>query len=156
MVVTKEMKSGGLTGIVASDSAICLCGVEEQSLRYRGYAIEDLARQASFEETAWLLLRGELPTKHELEQYKKRLRALRNIPVNLKAILEQVPSDANMMDVMRTAVSLLGLWDPESAIKTPGCNHRKAIRLVAQTPVALAARSRQLQRLKPGEAAPRL
>lgn len=119
MTVTKENKSGGLAGIVAGDSAICLCGIEEQSLRYRGYSIEDLARYASFEETAWLLLRGSLPTKMQLKQYKERLRNFRDIPKSLKTLLECIPKTANRMDVMRTACSALGHFEPEEEQPDP-------------------------------------
>lgn len=119
MVGTKEKKTGGLAGIVAGDSAICLCGVEEQSLRYRGYSIEDLAQHATFEEVAYLILRGTLPTIAQLEEYKERIRSLRDIPVNLKAILEQIPHDANMMDVMRTGCSALGHFEPEEKQDDP-------------------------------------
>lgn len=114
MVDTKEKtKSGGLAGVTAGDSAICLCGVEEQSLRYRGYSIEDLTEHASFEEVAWLVTRGELPTVIQLEDYQEKLQHLRDIPVNLKAILEQIPHNANMMDVLRTGCSALGHFEPE-------------------------------------------
>lgn len=116
MVETKEKKkTGGLAGIVAGDSAICLCGVEEQSLRYRGYSIEDLAANATFEEVAWLLLRGELPTRQQLNDYKAALKKLRDLPAALKSILELIPSNANMMDVMRTGCSVLGNLEPETS-----------------------------------------
>jgi 2-methylcitrate synthase len=117
MLETKEekKKTGGLAGIVAGDSSICLCGAEEQSLRYRGYSIEDLAAHASFEETAWLLLRGELPTKNELAEYKNKLKTLRNLPAVLKSVLEKIPANSNMMDVLRTGCSYLGNLEPEIA-----------------------------------------
>jgi 2-methylcitrate synthase len=112
---TKEKKKvGGLAGVIAGDSAICLCGVEEQSLRYRGYSIEDLAAYASFEEVAWLLTRGLPPSKKELEAYRKKLKSLRDLPLVLKAILEQIPGNSNPMDVMRTGCSVLGNLEPES------------------------------------------
>ncbi len=115
MVDTKEKKkTGGLAGIVAGDSAICLCGVEEQSLRYRGYSIEDLAKHATFEETAWLLLRGELPNRQELEAYCLKLKSLRDLPATLKGVLQKIPPHANMMDVMRTGCSFLGHLEPEN------------------------------------------
>lgn len=115
MLGTKDTKkTGGLAGIVAGDSSICLCGVEEQSLRYRGYSIEDLAANASYEEVAWLLLRGELPTKNELAQYRSKLKTLRNLPVLLKNILEKIPANSNMMDVLRTGCSYLGNIEPET------------------------------------------
>lgn len=112
--VVEKKKSGGLAGVIAGDSSICLCGSEEESLLYRGYSIEDLARFSSFEETAWLILRGSLPTERELADYKKLLKEKRDIPVNLKAILEQIPKSAGMMDVLRTAVSALGHFEPET------------------------------------------
>jgi 2-methylcitrate synthase len=115
MVKTKnEKKIGGLAGIVAGDTSICLCGVEEQSLRYRGYSIEDLATHGTFEEVAWLLLRRELPSQQELKNYKLSLKKMRDLPLELKKILELIPSNANMMDVMRTGCSALGTIEPET------------------------------------------
>ena len=115
MVSIKEAKKvGGLAGVIAGDSAICLCGVEEQSLRYRGYSIEELTNYATFEEVAWLILRGELPNRDELERYRLHLKESRDIPVNIKAILDQIPQDANMMDVLRTGCSILGHFEPEN------------------------------------------
>jgi 2-methylcitrate synthase len=114
MVETKEKKkTGGLAGIVAGDSAICLCGAEDQSLLYRGYSIEELASHGTFEETAWLLLRGELPTREELASYQVHLQSLRELPPELKKILEEIPPQANMMDILRTGCSVLGNIEPE-------------------------------------------
>lgn len=114
-MTTKEVKkTGGLAGIIAGDSAICLCGVEDQSLRYRGYSIEDLTAHASFEEVAYLLTRGQAPTKKELQDYKKKLKGLRDLPATLKSVLELIPANANMMDVLRTGCSVLGNLEPES------------------------------------------
>lgn len=119
MVDIKEKKKiGGLAGIVAGDSAICLCSAEEENLLYRGYAIEDLSNRASFEETAWLLLRGTLPDHADLQSYKKNLKAMRDLPPQLKRILENIPFSASMMDVLRTGCSALGTLEPETA-KTP-------------------------------------
>ena len=109
-----EKKVGGLAGIVAGESAICLCSSEDESLLYRGYRIEDLAEEACFEEVAWLITRGELPNDKELADYKQSLAANRDIPVNVKAILEQIPKSANMMDILRTGVSVLGHFEPET------------------------------------------
>lgn len=115
MVEVKEKKkTGGLAGVIAGDSAICLCGVEDQSLRYRGYAIEDLAEHASFEEVAWLLLRGKLPTYKELNAYKARLQILRELPPEHKEILKKLPRNTNMMDILRTGCSVLGNLEPET------------------------------------------
>lgn len=113
------MKAGGLAGVVAGESAICLCGAEEQNLLYRGYPIDELAEHASFEEVAWLLLRGELPKKTELEQYKAELRRLRSLPTKHKEVLEKIPAEANMMDVLRTGCSFLGNLEPEQEGSAP-------------------------------------
>ncbi|MFT4551711.1 MAG: 2-methylcitrate synthase [Chlamydiales bacterium] len=112
--VPKKKKTGGLAGIVAGDSAICTCGIEDQTLSYRGYSIDDLAANATFEEVCWLLLRGELPNKEELDGYKEKLKALRDLPKALKIILEHIPETANMMDVLRTGVSALGNIEAET------------------------------------------
>ncbi len=112
-----KKKSGGLAGIVAGDSSICVCGVGDHSLTYRGYAIEDLTEHATFEEVAWLLLRGEAPSRGELEAYRLKLRTLRRLPESLKRVLELIPHDSSMMDVMRTGTSFLGNLEPETCKK---------------------------------------
>ncbi len=114
-----KKKVGGLAGIVAGDSAICSIGAEEESLRYRGYAVEDLAEHASFEEVAWLLLRGELPTKKELEGYYVRLQGMRSVPKPLQEVLERIPKTSSMMDVLRTCCSFLGNIEPEKQGQDP-------------------------------------
>lgn len=110
----KKKKVGGLAGVIAGDSKICLCGAEDESLLYRGYAIQDLAKHACYEEVAWLLLRGELPTNSELAFYKTKLKQYRDLPRPLKKILELIPINTNMMDVLRTGCSALGNLEPES------------------------------------------
>jgi len=110
-------KTFGLAGIVAGESAICLCGATDESLLYRGYRIEDLAKNALFEEVAWLLLRGELPNAAELKEYQEKLKRNRDLPNGLKEILEKIPANANMMDVLRTGVSALGHFEPETKDK---------------------------------------
>ncbi|MBA3604122.1 MAG: 2-methylcitrate synthase [Parachlamydiaceae bacterium] len=112
---TEKKKTGGLVGVVAGDSAICFCSAQDQNLLYRGYAIKDLAAHVCFEEVSWLLLRGELPFKLELESYRKKIQSLYELPISLKKMLETIPKDANMMDVLRTGCSYLGLLEPESA-----------------------------------------
>jgi 2-methylcitrate synthase len=107
-------KPGGLAGIIAGDSEICLCSDGEHGLYYRGYNIDDLAAHATFEEVAWLLTRGELPNKMELVNYQKKLQGLRDLPQTLKNVLELIPAHANMMDVMRTGCSVLGNLEPET------------------------------------------
>jgi len=109
----EKKKAGGLAGVIAGDSAICLCGAEDESLLYRGYSIEDLTEHTSFEEVSWLLLRGFLPTPDELKVYKRQLQRLRDLPLALKRMLEHIPSSASMMDVLRTGCSALGTLEPE-------------------------------------------
>lgn len=115
MTETQTKKTGGLAGIIAGDSAICMCSAGKHGLYYCGYSIDDLAAHASFEEVAWLLTRGELPSKQELKAYQTKLRAFRDLPSTLKHVLEQIPANANMMDVMRTGCSMLGTLEPETA-----------------------------------------
>jgi len=112
----EKKKTGGLAGIIAGDSAICLCSAEDTSLLYRGYSIEDLANKATFEEVAWLLLRGELPTGEELKAYKQSLKKLRNLPEPLKEVLQKIPPQTHMMDVLRTGCSFLGNLEPETPL----------------------------------------
>lgn len=129
-----KKKTGGLAGIVAGDSSICHCSAEDESLLYRGYAVQDLATHASFEEVAWLLLRGELPKADELKAYKQKLKEMRDLPVALKKILEQIPPSASMMDVLRTGCSALGTMEPETK-ETPAFHI--ADRLIASFPSML-------------------
>ena len=106
-------KTGGLAGVVAADSAICTVGIQGRGLSYRGYSIEDLAAQATFEEVAWLLLRGDLPRGGELADYRRRLAQLRQLPSELDRLLGDLPRRDGMMGVLRTAVSVLGNLEPE-------------------------------------------
>jgi 2-methylcitrate synthase len=114
-----KIKIGGLAGIVAGDSAICTCGLHGKGLNYRGYSIEELAAQGTFEEVAWLLTRGELPSTLELERYRSDLAGNRDLPLILKETLQRIPAESHPMDVLRTGVSLLGNLEPESAQRGP-------------------------------------
>lgn len=131
LVKDEKKKSGGLAGVIAGDSAICLCDAEDESLLYRGYNIQDLCQHACYEEVAWLLLRGELPSKSELEAYRRDLVPLRAVPAALLKVLELIPKDANSMDVLRTGCSFLGNLEPEGKHATP---FAIADRLIASLP----------------------
>jgi 2-methylcitrate synthase len=111
--MTDKKKTGGLAGVTAGKTALCTVGKEGAGLTYRGYDIYDLADNASFEEVAYLLLYGHLPTQAELTAYVAKLKSLRGLPEQLKTVLEMVPADAHPMDVMRTGVSFLGNIEPE-------------------------------------------
>ncbi|MCP4301897.1 MAG: 2-methylcitrate synthase [Gammaproteobacteria bacterium] len=106
-------KTGGLAGVTAGSTHICTVGKEGAGLTYRGYDIYDLADNAGFEEVAYLLLHGALPTQQELDGYIAKIRANRGLPEALQTVLEMVPSDAHPMDVLRTGVSFLGNIEPE-------------------------------------------
>ncbi|CCB87198.1 2-methylcitrate synthase [Parachlamydia acanthamoebae UV-7] len=112
----EKKKVGGLAGIVAGDSAICLCSAEDASLLYRGYSIQDLADKTTFEEVAWLLLRGSLPNGEELKAYKAKLKKMRTLPESLKEVLQRIPPQTHMMDVLRTGCSFLGNIEPETPL----------------------------------------
>jgi 2-methylcitrate synthase len=104
---------GGLAGVVAGQSAIATVGLTGKGLNYRGYSINDLAEHATFEEVAYLLHYGQLPTNSELEAYTKKLVGLRHLPDTLKAVLKLIPKNTHPMDVLRTGCSLLGTLEPE-------------------------------------------
>ncbi len=107
-------KGGGLAGVVAGQTAICTVGHTGSSLHYRGYSVVDLTARATFEEVAYLLIYGSLPTSQELKQYKQKLKSLRGLPPQMTAVLESMPASTHPMDVLRTACSLLGTLEPEN------------------------------------------
>ncbi len=109
----KPKKSVALSGIAAGNTALCTVGRTGNDLAYRGFDILDLAETCEFEEIAYLLVHGKLPTLAELNGYKGKLRALRGIPANVMQVLESLPASSHPMDVMRTAVSALGCNLPE-------------------------------------------
>jgi citrate synthase len=136
----------GLEGVIAGETAICnLEGKQGNGgLEYRGYAIEDLAGAVSYEETAFLLLHGDLPTKAQLAEFSTRLRSMRSIPEPLIALFKNVPASIHPMDTLRTAVSVLSHFDPDvdASPTDHAANVRKAERLIAQMPTAIAIRER--------------
>jgi 2-methylcitrate synthase len=112
-VIPKAKNSVALSGVPAGNTALCSVGRTGNDLHYRGYDILDFADRAEFEEIAYLLVHGRLPTQEELGQYKKHLMTLRALPQMLKAALECIPETAHPMDVLRTGVSVLGTLEPE-------------------------------------------
>lgn len=108
-----DTNTAGLAGVVAGQSAIATVGHAGSGLNYRGYSIDDLAAQASFEEVAYLLHYGHLPTRAELNVYIDRLISLRKLPAVLKTVLKLIPKDTHPMDVLRTGCSMLGTLEPE-------------------------------------------
>jgi len=129
----------GLLGIIVDESEISKVMPEINSLTYRGYAAQDLCARCKFEEVAYLILNKDLPNKKQLKQFEKEEAKERVLSKNLINILKQMPKKSHPMDVARTAVSVMGLEDKETRDSSPKANLRKAIRIFAKTPVALAA-----------------
>ncbi len=113
MAEAKVLSGAGLRGQIAGQTALCTVGKTGAGLTYRGYDVRDLAAECDFEEVAYLLFYGELPTAAQLADYKKRLKTMRDLPQPLKEVLERIPASAHPMDVMRTGSSVLGTLEPE-------------------------------------------
>ena len=109
----KKLGGAGLRGQVAGNTALSTVGKTGKGLTYRGYAIEELAEKATFEEVAYMLLYGSLPTQSEYDAYSAKLKSFRSLPEALKEVLERIPQTAHPMDVMRTGCSMLGNLEPE-------------------------------------------
>ena len=114
-MVDKPLTGAGLRGQVAGKTALSTVGKSGSGLTYRGYDVSDLAANCEFEEVAYLLFYGELPTSAELKEYKALLKAQRDLPAALKTVLEQIPASAHPMDVMRTGASMLGNLETEQS-----------------------------------------
>ncbi len=145
----------GLKGVYFDRSPATYIDGRAGELRYYGYSIHELAEHASFEETAYLLLHGELPTAGELKAFDDQLKEARTIPAEVVDIIRMI-SDAHPMDVLRTAVSALAAFDPETSEVTSASVLRKGIRLTSQVPVIVAAHYRLRQGLDMVAADPQL
>src|SRR5262245_52687658 len=124
-----EIYSPGLEGVIAGETAI---STVEGGLRYRGYPVTELAEQCSFDEVAYLLLHGELPTAAQLKDFQGRVAAARQLPEPLVTLLKALPPAIHSMDACRSAVSVLAHFDPETADNSHAANVRKAERLLGQ------------------------
>ena len=113
MAEAKQLSGAGLRGQVAGKTALSTVGKSGSGLTYRGYDVKDLAENCQFEEVAYLILKGELPTQAQLDGYKAKLKTLRGLPQALKEVLERIPKNAHPMDVMRTGCSMLGNLETE-------------------------------------------
>jgi citrate synthase len=129
----------GLEGIVATSSSICFIDGDAGVLSYRGIDIHELAQRSTFEETAYLLWNGKLPTTSELAGFIAQLTAGRQLPPKVIDLLHSVPLDATPMQVLRTAVSLLSIYDADEAENTHDANIRKSFRLTSQIAMIVAA-----------------
>jgi 2-methylcitrate synthase/citrate synthase II len=134
-----EVYSPGLEGVLAGETAI---STVEGGLRYRGYPVGELCERCTFEEVAYLLLHGELPSQMELTAFQQRVTAARTIPESLRVLLKSLPKDVVPMDALRSAVSILAHYDADVNDNSRPANLRKAERLLGQIPIAIAEQYR--------------
>lgn len=130
-----EVYFPGLEGVIAGESAV---STVEGGLRYRGYPVTELSEHCSFDEVAFLMLHGELPTARQLADFQARVAASRQLPGCLRPLFAALPKTVTPMDALRTAVSILAHFDPDVDDNSPDANLRKAERLYAQIPLAIA------------------
>ena len=146
MTPTTPAYSPGLEGVIAGETSISSV---DESLRYRGYAIEDLAEHCVYEEVAYLLLYGELPTAKQLAGFNARIAAGRRLNQPLRDLFKGLPKWSQPLDVLRTAVSVISHFDQDVGDNSKESNLRKAERLIAQLPVAIADYFRYAKGLQP-------
>jgi len=136
--MSDEVKKG-LLGIVVDETQVSKVMPEINSLTYRGYAVQELCEMCRFEEAAYLILNGDLPNSIQLRKFEKEEKSNRDLTKNLNEIIKHMPKKSHPMDVARTAVSVMGLEDKDTTNNSPEANMRKAMRIFAKTPTALAA-----------------
>ena len=145
----------GLAGVVVDTTTISSVNPQTNSLLYRGYPVQELAASCSFEEVAWLLWHGDLPTREQLAGFEKLERGLRRLDDRTRRTLDDIPASAHPMDALRTAVSQLGGLDPtleqENGILDPELNQGRAVYLLAQLPTIVAYIQRRRRGLEPVE-----
>src|SRR5438552_5698063 len=120
----KPAYSPGLAGVIAGETSICWVD-PNAGLMYRGYDIHEMAEQASFEEVAYLLLNGELPNTKQLTEFSRKIAAERELPAPVLKLLRLMPRDAHPMDMLRTGVSMLSMFDNELADNSHAAHIRK-------------------------------
>jgi len=139
----------GLDNVYVKESKICFIDGEASKLFYRGYSIEDLAEHATFEETAYLLIYGWLPTKSQLAEFKGRIESYRSLEPEVLQLIRSLPIKSDPMDVLRTTVSALSLYDPQPMTDSIEERIDKALRILAKTPAIIAAFDRIRNRQEP-------
>ncbi|AXN48756.1 Citrate synthase [Mycobacterium marinum] len=139
----------GLAGVVVDNTAISKVVAETNSLTYRGYPVEDLAEQCSFEQVAYLLWHGELPDDQQLALFMQRERAARRLNRSMLSLLAKLPDTCHPMDVVRTLISYLGAEDPDEDDSSPRSNYAKSLRMFAVLPTIVAADMRRRRGLSP-------
>ena len=136
--MSEEIKKG-LLGIVVDETTISHVVPELSALTYRGYTVQELCDKCDFEEVAYLVLNGELPNKNQLKKFIKQERSERKLSKQILSDIKKMPKNAHPMDVIRTCVSLMALEDKDTKDNSPKANMRKAMRIFAKTPTAVAA-----------------
>ena len=136
--MSEEIKKG-LLGIVVDETTISHVVPELSTLTYRGYTVQELCDKCDFEEVAYLVLHGELPNKKQLKKFIKAERSERKLSKQILKDIQKMPKTAHPMDVIRTCVSLMALEDKDTKDNSPKANMRKAMRIFAKTPTAVAA-----------------
>ncbi|HXG09638.1 MAG TPA: citrate synthase [Gemmataceae bacterium] len=139
----------GLADVPVAESAISFIDGKRARLEYRGIAVETLARESCYEETAWLLLKGQLPTQRELAEFNGRLRSHRRIKYKLKDLIKCLPETGHPMDALQAAVAAMGMFYPARDVSNAQSNWDSVIRLIAKLPTVVAA----FQRLRHGDEA---
>jgi 2-methylcitrate synthase/citrate synthase II len=153
VTTSTEIYSPGLEGVIAGETAI---STVTGGLRYRGYPVVELAEKSTFDEVAYLLLHGELPTRSQLADFNQRLAAAQKLPPLLSELLTKLPKNAVPMDVLRTGVSMLANYEPELEDNTRAANLRKSERLLAQIPLIIAEYYRATKGQPPVPSKPQL
>lgn len=132
----------GLEDVPAAKSAVSFIDGKRARLEYRGIPVEVLARESSFEETAWLLLKGDLPTQRQLAEFDHGLRQRRGLHFRLKELIRSMPPTGHPMDALQASVAALGMYAPTRSVKDPAANWEATLRLIAALPTLVAAFSR--------------
>ena len=139
----------GLADVPVAESAISFIDGKRARLEYRGIAVETLARESCFEETAWLLLKGDLPTQRQLADFDDQLRHHRRIKYKLKDLIKCLPETGHPMDALQAAVAAMGMFYPSRDVTNQQSNWDSAVRLIAKLPTVVAA----FHRLRVGDEA---
>src|SRR6516165_6125942 len=129
----------GLAVVPVAESAISFIDGKRARLEYRGIAVETLARESCFEETAWLLLKGDLPSQRELADFDHRLRRHRRIKYKLKDLIKCLPETGHPMDALQASVAAMGMFYPARDVANPRSNWDSVVRLIAKMPTVVAA-----------------
>ena len=136
--ITEQAPSKGLAGVIVDYTAVSKVNPDTNSLLYRGYPVQELATKCSFEEVAYLLWHGELPDEHQLADFETLERSLRSLEDLVKRVIDDLPLTAHPMDVVRTAVSVIGANDPHAGDASPESNLAKSVALLAQLPAIVS------------------